>query len=96
VEVRDRATSLKSHNQNDISAKSLDKLSKICVDSSKNEPKSVSSSESIRSNGEIESRKSNESLPLSKKSSKSVKSFETKNQFDLQKFDQRIQDQNNP
>jgi hypothetical protein len=67
VEVRDRATSLKCDNQNDILTKSLDKLLKIYVDSSKNEPKSILSSELIRSNEETESRKSNKFLPLSKK-----------------------------
>ncbi len=67
MEVRDRATSLKCDNQNDILTKSLDKLLKIYVDSSKNEPKSILSSELIRSNEETESRKSNKFLPLSKK-----------------------------
>jgi hypothetical protein len=68
-------------------------------DLSKSELNSVSSSESIRSNSENsdKSKKSCESLLiLTKRSSSSGGSLETEISFDLQKFNKKMRNKNNP
>jgi hypothetical protein len=89
-----------SEKRNEHLVKRINKFSKDnSKHLSKSESKSVSSLESIRSNYENsdKSKKSFESLPiLTKRSSSSGGSLETRNQFDLQKFDKRIRTKNNP
>jgi hypothetical protein len=89
-----------SKKRNEVLVKRINEFSKEkSKHLSKSESKSVSSLESIRSNSENrdKSKKSCESLPiLTKRSSSSVDSLETRNQFDLQKIDKRMQNKNNP
>jgi hypothetical protein len=95
IEVRDNSVK-----RNEDLVKRINEFSKEnSKDLSKRELKSVSSLKSIRSNSENsdKSKKSCESLLfLTKRSSSSDGSLETRNQFHLQKFDKRLRNKNNP